>query len=74
MTDTWPPEPSPAMLSAGSDEYLSLDRRFEGVEDAVRRIWRRMCEVRDAELHKEVWGTDIGSPEVRKPWTSITFL
>jgi hypothetical protein len=59
------PEPSFKMLSEGSSAYLSLDRRFEDVSDAVRRIWRRMWEVRSEELGAAIIvDRAAGAPEI----------
>jgi hypothetical protein len=42
------PSATPEMIFAGAQAYLSLDRRFEDVGDAVQRIWGAMWRARSA--------------------------
>jgi hypothetical protein len=39
-------EVTPAMVEAGAHAYAMSDRRFEGIEDILPRIFRAMWEAR----------------------------
>lgn len=36
-------EITPEMIEAGVATYAAVDRRFEGIDDAVKRIYREMA-------------------------------
>jgi hypothetical protein len=42
------PEITPEMIFAGCVEFQRWDKRFEGLEDAMRRVWVAMWGARNA--------------------------